>query len=135
LTHPLALCYDAIKTKLLTNTTIAASGGIWQAPAPEGTPYPLYTFELVSDPGDTVSKRRNFDLRFLITCWGSTPDAALDGIGLVDDTLHNQELSISNWSNWKCINAGFVQLPSDLDAGEVVYRHGVNFDIAFDQNG
>ena len=128
------LIQTALVNKLLANSSIAAGGGVWELPAPEDVPYPFYTFFPQSLTDMNQSPRRGVEALFLVECWSDSLSQVRAGAGYIDTALHDQELTISGWSNWRLTHDSILLLPPEQIAGRLIYRRGGVYRISIDRN-
>lgn len=131
----LSLVMEAVVTRLDANVTLQGLGvaGWYEVFAPAETDAPFGLIRFLSGGDQNTSPTRDVRLRLLIVGVGATPAQARSICDAVDAELHNTELSISGWSNYRCMADDEYVMP-DLFEGKQVYQRGKVFGIWLDKN-
>jgi hypothetical protein len=124
----------AVVGRLEANTTLIGLGvaGWHDTFAPANTPTPFGLISFLSGGDTNTSFSRDVRLRLLIIGVGSTPAQARAMCDALDAELHGTELSISGWSNYRCLADDDYAMPDHYE-GKRVYKRGKVFGIWLDK--
>lgn len=121
----------AMKTILSGNTD--AGTRIYYLIAPDNPTFPYIIYDYVNVGDDNKSPHRAKNAVMFIRAYAETITAADTIDGQVDTLLHNQELTITGWSNFQTIREdGFSFVEID-DPKRKIYMSGANYRIRADQ--
>lgn len=130
---PQGLLDAAIYTKLTTDSAVAAMvvDRVIEGQAPEGTAYPLILFKAMSGGDTNRTRRRDVECEYLVEGVSPDPSEAMTLAGLIQDCLHDTELTVSGWSNYLCQCTTFFRTDESVE-GTWVYRRGSFVEIGMD---
>lgn len=132
---PLSEVMGAVVARLDANAALVTLGvnGWWDTFAPANTSAPFGLIRFLSGGDQNTSPTRDVRLRVLIIGVGATPAQARTICDAVDAELHASELSISGWSNYRCMADDEFVLVDQFE-GKQVYQRGKVFGIWLDKN-
>jgi len=135
MTDILTLLSTALVTKLTANTPLVGlcNGEIWDATNTGKATDNYVIFQHVSGGDSNTSPRRDIDVQYRIEFVSMDLATARQGAGYIDDALHNQELSIEGWSNYRTERTQLFSRDEVLD-GTLYRRRGGFYRFSLDMN-
>ena len=116
------------------NTTLGVGGRVFDTQAPSGSAEPYVIFQITAGGDENDSPRRAVDVMVRVEAISSVQDTARKISSRIDALLHNQELTITGWSNYATQNNRPVNLV-DTVAGKQWYRKGAFYRLRASING
>lgn len=131
-----SLLETALYSKLTSGTALAAlvSTRIYDTHVPASGTYPLVLFQHVAGGDTNSSPRRDVDVQFRVEAMARSAAEARQIAGFIDDLLHEQELTITGWSNYRLVAEALFNRV-DQDEMQQVFRKGAIYRISVDKNG
>jgi hypothetical protein len=117
------------------NLATLAAGGIWDTnyiKEPADSPVDNYVIFQIQAGGDTnTSPRRDVDVIFRVEFISTSLANARAGAGYIDDLLHDQDLTLVGWSNYRMV-AERLWAQDEVIGGKRWYRRGAFYRVEAD---
>lgn len=136
MTSLLGLIETALFSKLTGTPSLVAIVGarIYDTSAPQNAVYPQVVFQHVSGGDSNSSPRRDFTVTYRVEGVSTNHEQAQAISGAIDSALHQQELTIAGWSNYRCEQTDLFNRAEMLSL-ILYYRKGGFYQISADLNG
>lgn len=128
------LIETALYTKLTGNASLAAlaTGGVYEALAPASVTNNWVVFQYTGGGDMNTSPRRDVNVVYRVEFVSTDKATARTGAGHIDTALHNAELTIAGWENYRMVAEDLFAQTDTVD-GKQYYRRGSFFRIRVDQ--
>lgn len=136
MTDWLTLLNTALVVKLGANSNLATLVGsrMYDSQAPFGTPKPYLLFQHIAGGEENNSPRDDVEVVYQIEVVAATLAQARNGRRYIHDALHNEELTIVGWSNYKMMAGRLIGGDPANVEGEQNWRRGQDYDIGMSVN-
>lgn len=128
------LIETALYSKLTGNASLLAlaTGGVYEALAPASVANNWVIFQYTGGGDMNTSPRRDVNVVYRVEFISSDKATARTGAGYIDDALHNAELTVAGWENYRMVAEDLFAQTDTVD-GKQYFRRGAFYRLRVDK--